>query len=345
MSTPHADVDDADRLARVKLSSAIEPGDLRVTGLVGELGAVKVLDYLEAAGEVENHWGFGIGQELARADSARLLEQAAVAGIRFIIPGDPEWPDRLAGLRDAGALHERGGEPVGLWVRGAGDLTQLGANAVAVVGSRAATDYGMHQATELSRELAATGHTVVSGLAYGVDQAAHRGALVAGRPTIAVMPGGADRPYPAAHAQLLEAIAERGLVVAEAPPGTAPTRARFLARNRIVAGLAEGTVVVEGAIRSGALSTARWTEALHRPVMGVPGPVTSAASVGVNQLIRLGQASMVTTAQEVITDLTTHAYSAAEARDQLDESFVPGPVRSPQGQAPSSIAPAAAPRR
>lgn len=246
MSTPHADVDDADRLARVKLSSAIEPGDLRVTGLVGELGAVKVLDYLEAAGEVENHWGFGIGQELARADSARLLEQAAVAGIRFIIPGEPEWPDRLAGLRDAGALHERGGEPVGLWVRGAGDLTQLGANAVAVVGSRAATDYGMHQATELSRELAATGRTVVSGLAYGVDQAAHRGALVAGRPTIAVMPGGADRPYPATHAQLLEAIAERGLVVAEAPPGTAPTRARFLARNRIVAGLAEGTVVVVG---------------------------------------------------------------------------------------------------
>ncbi|GAB6986828.1 hypothetical protein JCM10369A_33530 [Nocardioides pyridinolyticus] len=138
MSTPHADVDDADRLARVKLSSAIEPGDLRVTGLVGELGAVKVLDYLEAAGEVENHWGFGIGQELARADSARLLEQAAVAGIRFLIPGDPEWPDRLAGLHDAGALHERGGEAVGLWVRGGGDLTQLGANAVAVVGSRAA---------------------------------------------------------------------------------------------------------------------------------------------------------------------------------------------------------------
>ena len=198
MSTPHADIDDADRLARVKLSSAIEPGDLRVTGLVDELGAVKVLDYLEAAGEVENHWGFGIGQELARADPARLLEQAAVVGIRFIIPGDPEWPYRLADLRDAGALHERGGEPVGLWVRGAGDLTQLGANAVAVVGSRAATDYGMQQATELSRELAATGHTVVSGLAYGVDQAAHRGALIADGPTIAVLPGGVDRPYPAA---------------------------------------------------------------------------------------------------------------------------------------------------
>ena len=247
MSTPHADVDDADRLARVKLSSAIEPGDLRVTGLVGELGAVKVLDYLEAAGEVENHWGFGIGQELARADSARLLEQAAVAGIRFIIPGDPEWSDRLAGLRDAGALHERGGEPVGLWVRGAGDLTQLGANAVAVVGSRAATEYGMHQANRAEPRARGHGpHRRQRPRLRGGPGRPPRCAL-AGRPTIAVMPGGADRPYPATHAQLLEAIAERGLVVAEAPPGTAPTRARFLARNRIVAGLAEGTVVVEGA--------------------------------------------------------------------------------------------------
>ena len=213
------------------------------------------------------------------------------------------------------------------------------------MGSRAATDYGTHQATELSRDLVAMGHTVVSGLAYGVDQAAHRGVLLAGGPPIAVMPCGADRPYPAAHAQLLEAIADRPLVVAEAPPGTAPTRARFLARNRIVAGLAEGTVVVEGAFRSGALTTAQWTDALHRPVMGVPGPVTSSASAGVNQLVRLGQASLVTSAQEVITDLTTHAYLAAAVGMQLDESFVPGQVRSPQGHVPGPVASAGAPRR
>lgn len=217
MSTPHADVGDADRLARVKLSSAIEPGDLRVTGLVGELGAVKVLDYLEAAGEVENHWGFTIGHELAHVDPGKVLEQAVDRSIRFVIPGDAEWPDRLAGLRGAGALHDRGGEPVGLWIRGAGDLTRLAVNAVAVVGSRAATSYGTHRASELSWDLATMGHTVVSGLAYGVDQAAHRGALLAGGPTIAVMPCGVDRPYPAAHDQLLEAIADRGL--ARQPPG------------------------------------------------------------------------------------------------------------------------------
>ena len=348
MSTPHADVDDADRLARVKLSSAIEPGDLRVTGLVGELGAVKVLDYLEAAGEVENHWGFTIGRELAHVDPGKVLEQAVDRGIRFVIPGDAEWPDRLAGLRGAGALHDRGGEPVGLWIRGAGDLTRLAANAVAVVGSRAATSYGTHQATELSRDLATMGHTVVSGLAYGVDQAAHRGALLAGGPTIAVLPGGVDRPYPAAHAQLLEAIAERGLVVSEAPPGAGPTRTRFLARNRVVAGLSEGTVVVEAALRSGALNTAHWTTNLHRPVMGVPGPVSSAASTGVNQLVRLGQASMVTSAQDVITDLTTHANAAATAADgasgEPDESFIPGPVSSMRSGVPGPMAPGRRPR-
>lgn len=341
-----ADVDDADRLARVTLSRTIEPGDLRVTGLVGELGAGKVLDYLEAAGEVENHWGFGIAQELGRVDPAQVLEQAAARGIRFIVPGDTEWPTQLGTLRNTGALHDRGGEPVGLWVRGVHDLRQFACNAVAVVGSRSATSYGTEQATELSRDLAAMGHTVVSGLAYGVDQAAHRGALVAGGPTIAVLPGGVDRPYPAAHAQLLEAIAERGLVVSEAPPGAGPTRTRFLARNRIVAGLAEGTVVVEGAVRSGAINTAHWTTNLHRPLMGVPGPVSSVASTGVNQLIRLGQASMVTNAQDVITDVMTHAArSVAGGAEQLDESFVPGPVRSTQRAVPSPAAGVSAPLR
>ena len=301
MSTPHADVDDAARLARVKLSSAIEPGDLRVTGLVSELGAGKVLDYLEAAGEVENHWGFTIGHELAHVDPGKVLEQAADRGIRFVIPGDAEWPDQLGALRDAGALHERGGVPVGLWVRGAGDLRRGAADSVAVVGSRAATSYGLELASDLGRDLASMGQTVISGAAYGIDQAAHRGAVVAGGSTIALIPCGADRAYPTAHAQLLDTIAQRGLVVSEGPPGTTPTGNRFLARNRITAALAEGTVVVEAAVRSGAMNSAHWTANLHRPVMGMPGPVTSVASAGVHQLIRLGEATMVTNAQEVLT--------------------------------------------
>jgi len=332
MSVTTSDVDEADRLARVKLSCTIEPGDLRVTGLVSELGASKAISYLEAAAEVEPHWAFSIGHELAHVDASRVLEQAESGGIRFLTPADAEWPNRLGALRDAGALHDRGGEPVGLWVRGEGDLRQVAANAVAVVGSRAATSYGMEQASDLSRELTSMGQTIASGLAFGVDQAAHRGALAAGGPTIAVMPCGVDRPYPTAHAQLLEAIAQRGLVVSETVPGTAPTRTRFLARSRIVAGLSEGTVVVEGAVRSGALNTAHWTTNLHRPLMGMPGPVTSAASTGVNQLIRSGQASMVTNAQEVLTDLTAAATVASAPA--IDESNVPATRRKAPDRVP-----------
>lgn len=169
--------------------------------------------------------------KLAHVDASRVLEQAESRGIRFLTPADAEWPNRLGALRGAGALHDRGGEPVGLWVRGEGDLRQVAANAVAVVGSRAATSYGMEQASDLARALTSMGQTIVSGLAFGVDQAAHRGALAAGGRTIAVMPCGVDRPYPTAHAQLLEAIAQRGLVVSETPPGTAPTRTRFLIRT------------------------------------------------------------------------------------------------------------------
>ena len=113
--TTRVDVDDADRLARVTLSRTIEPGDLRVTGLVSELGADKILGYLEAAADVESHWGFALAQELGRVDPAQVLEQAAARGIRFILPGDAEWPTQLGALQNAGALHERGGEPVGLW--------------------------------------------------------------------------------------------------------------------------------------------------------------------------------------------------------------------------------------
>ena len=318
---------EADRLACVKLSCATEPGDLRVTGLVSEAGAGKVLGYLEAAAEVESHWAFSIGHDLAHVDPSRVLEQAARHGIRFVIPGDAEWPDQLGALRDAGALHDRGGEPVGLWVRGEGDLRQAAATSVAVVGSRAATSYGQDQAGSLSRELASMGQTIISGASYGVDQAAHRGALAAGGPTIAVLPCGADRAYPSAHAQLLDAIAQRGLVVSEGPPGTAPTRTRFVARNRIVAALAEGTVLVEGAVRSGALNTARWATNLHRPVLGLPGPVTSAASAGVHQLIRVGEATMVTNVQEILNDLTAPPAADAARSARVDESYVPSPVR------------------
>jgi DNA processing protein len=173
-------------------------------------------------------------------------------------------------------------------------------SSVAVVGSRSATTYGTTVASEIAAGVADAGHAVVSGAAFGVDQAAHRGALAVSGRTAAVLACGADRVYPAAHARLLGYLAEHGVVVSEAAPGCAPTRIRFLARNRLIAALTAGTVVVEAALRSGALNTANWAASLSRVLMGVPGPVTSAQSEGVHQLLRVRDGLLVTSAAEVL---------------------------------------------
>ena len=215
-------------------------------------------------------------------------------------PADDEWPAALADLAHAPALHERGGMPVALWAKGPGRLDAMAEQAVAVVGSRSATTYGASVAGEVAAVLGDAGHTVVSGAAFGIDVAAHRGSLAARGPTVAVLACGVDRAYPAAHRQLLDYIADVGVVVSEAAPGCAPTRIRFLARNRLIAALSQGTVVVEAAIRSGALNTANWAAGLSRTLMGVPGPVTSAPSAGVHQLIRVRGALLVTDGHEVL---------------------------------------------
>ena len=169
-----------------------------------------------------------------------------------------------------------------------------------MVGSRSATTYGADVAGQLSSELATAGVTVVSGAAYGIDVAAHRGALAGRGPTVAVLACGADRVYPAGNQHVIDFIARTGLVASEVPPGCAPTKLRFLSRNRIIAALSAGTVVVEAAARSGALNTAHWATRLGRVVMGVPGPVTSAPSEGVHELLRTGEAQLVTRAAHVL---------------------------------------------
>jgi DNA processing protein len=192
--------------------------------------------------------------------------------------------------------------PIALWVRGPGALDELCDQAAAIVGARAATGYGAHVAGEFGAGLAAAGFTVVSGAAIGVDGAAHRGALAAGGPTVAVLACGIDRSYPAAHEALLDRIAATGVVVSEYPPGSVPARHRFLVRNRLIAGLAGGTVVVEAGFRSGAQRTAADARALGRPVMAVPGPVTSGQSAGCHRMIREG-AVLVTRVEEVLEEV------------------------------------------
>jgi len=290
-------VPEAERLARVALSVAFEPADLALAGEVSADGAAAVCRRVLATGTVGNR--SVDADRLDAVDPAAELERAQRNGLRFVIPGDDEWPTQLDDLEHAtDVMDSRGGVPLGLWVRGPARLDSL-ADSVAVVGSRSATDYGTTVTREISARLAEERWAVVSGAAFGIDQAAHRGALAGGGVTVAVLACGADRVYPAAHERLIGHLAEHGAVISEAPPGAAPMRLRFLARNRIIAALARGTVIVEAAPRSGALNTASWTDAISRPVMGVPGPVTAMTSAGVHVLLRRG-ATVVTNGGEVL---------------------------------------------
>lgn len=297
---------DDDRLARATISLVAEPGDVRALGLTRELGPEQFLAALREHPDLRGQLAAAAGR-LATVETERVLESAARRGIRFVVPGDEEWPTQLTDLERAGMLHDRGGIPVGLWVRGPLRLDRLG-EAVSLVGSRSATTYGAQVAADLAAGLGTAGRPVVSGAAYGIDYAAHRGAISAGAPTVAVLACGVDRAYPAEHRDLLRHLGERHAVVSESPPGSAPFRIRFLARNRLIAALGRGTVVVEAAVRSGALNTGTWAERLHRVLMGVPGPLTSAASQGVHQMIRRGSATLVTSVDEVL-ELVGHAGS------------------------------------
>lgn len=289
------DAPDDDLLDRVFLARVIEPGDEVAGRWVREWGVREVARRLRGGGEalpgVSDKRRAGLVARAGRAEPRADLAVAREAGVRFVSPGDGEWPGQLDDLGDA--------RPLGLWVRGRASLRMWALRSVAVVGARACTEYGAHMAATLAAGLAERGWVVVSGGAYGVDGAAHRGALGAGGATVAVLACGVDRAYPRGHAQLINRIGEQGLVVGELPPGDHPTPSRFVLRNRVIAALTRGTVVVEAAHRSGSLVTARAAQRLGRHTMGVPGPATSGLSAGVHELLR-GDATLVTDAAEVV---------------------------------------------
>ncbi|MGN9761336.1 DNA-processing protein DprA [Streptomyces sp. SD31] len=286
---------DDELLGRVFLSRVVEPGDEVAGRWVREYGVGEVVRRLREGAEVlpgvsYKRWD-GLRARAVRVEPGRDLAVAREAGVRFLCPGDVEWPGQLDDLGDA--------RPIGLWVRGRASLRMWALRSVALVGARACTEYGAHMAATLAGGLAERGWVVVSGGAYGVDGAAHRGALGAGGATVAVLACGVDRPYPRGHTQLINRIAEQGLVLGELPPGDHPTPSRFIVRNRVIAALTRGTVVVEAAHRSGSLVTARAAQRLGRHMMGVPGPATSGLSAGVHELLR-GDAVLVTDAAEVV---------------------------------------------
>ncbi|MBD0291989.1 MAG: DNA-protecting protein DprA [Jiangellaceae bacterium] len=303
----------ADRAARAALSALVDPGTpagVRLARQVLNEDASDVLSAIRSGLSTLDRDG-RLRRRSGGVDGETLLRHGALVNARFLCPGDAEWPADVAALEltdDSGA--RPGPPPLGLWVRGDPDLAAVTDRSVAVVGARAATEYGVRVAVDLAAEFAAAGWSVLSGAAYGVDAAAHRGALAAGGMTVAVLACGVDQFYPSANTTLLQRVAAEGLVVSELPPGSHPTRQRFLARNRLIAAMTRGTVVVEAATRSGALNTANWAGDIGRPVAAVPGPVTSSMSAGCHELVRTGAAMLVSSAAEVVDlvgDLGTDA--------------------------------------
>lgn len=282
-----------ERTARMVLSMIVEPDDAVTGRLLGEVGAVEVLrlaerdDGVPGLGIVDARvWRAPFERSDAQTHSQRIVE-AQRMGIGVLIPGDQDWPSTLDDLGDR--------RPYVLWTRGATSfLARPLSDFVTITGARAATSYGKHVAGELASDLANAERLVVAGGAYGIEGAAHRAALAPGGDTIAVMANGVDRPYPMGHRELLERVADLGLMVSEVPPGAAPTRHRFLARARLMAALSAATVVVEAGARSGSLAVAQRAHELGRIVGAVPGPVTSATSIGPHRLIREGVASLIT---------------------------------------------------
>jgi DNA processing protein len=315
---------DDETYARAALTYLAEPGDLRLGALIRAGGAADTLAAIRAgklpgpapagaaAARAMRRWQVRLAEVPAPAEVAGFCR----AGIRLACPHDPEWPAQLGDLGDA--------QPYALWLRGSADLRFSCLRSVAIVGSRAATAYGSYVASEFAASVAARGWAVISGGAYGVDAAAHRGALGADGVTVAVLACGVDVPYPAGHKDLLDAIAAQGVVASEWPPGANATRLRFLVRNRVIASLAPGTLVIEAGQRSGALNTARHARDLSRRLMAVPGPVTSDLSAGCHHIVREWQGTLVTSAAEVVECLSPIAAAAGPAppavlgRDELD---------------------------
>ncbi|MFB2597215.1 DNA-processing protein DprA [Herbiconiux sp. P17] len=339
--------------ATVTWSVLVEPGDGVAGALLESLGADRALSML-IEGRPPHDWlaacaAEGASSELGVADLAaacerwrpRLSSRVVVAALRaaihcraaFVIPTDQAWPESLDVLGEHA--------PIGLWVRGdVGALDHPG-GAIAIVGSRDATNYGEHMAMDLASGLSDRGFAVVSGAAYGIDGMAHRACLASRGTTIAFLAGGVDRLYPAAHHDLLLRVAASGAIVSELPCGSSPTKWRFLQRNRLIAAASNATVVVEAGRRSGSLNTAGHAAALGRPLGAVPGPVTSATSAGCHRLLREYDAVCVTSAADVVEMVL----GSPDARVVAASSVSSGPAAAgPAGLAGPAV-PAAAERR
>lgn len=290
-------------LARIALAVVEAPNAADPSEPQG-VAATDILDRLDAgqppSGVSRDRVKYRFEGRRARTVATEIFTRTHEAGARIVVPGDEEWPTRLGDLaRLPDAM-----PPWCLWLRGPAHLARATEQSVTIVGARCCTPYGRTVASELAFQAASCGWSVASGGAYGIDVAAHRAVLLADTaPTIAVVACGVDQYYPSGHREVFDQIAQTGLIVSQYPAGFAPQRHRFLVRNQILAALTRGTVVVEAAVRSGAKHCLGQAAAMDRYVAGVPGPVTSAYSRGVHQVLRDQHARVVTNGVELLDDL------------------------------------------
>ncbi|KAA9110754.1 DNA-processing protein DprA [Microbacterium rhizomatis] len=326
-----------ERTARVILAVASEPGDAVTGWMIRTLGATEtvtraVADEVPAEPDGDT-WQRRLAPRIDAAQARRVLAETERHGMRVLIPGDADWPASVNALGDHA--------PVALWARGdTGLLAGPVWDRLTMTGARASTGYGEHVTAELVQSAVADSRTVLSGGAYGIDGAAHRTALTSGGPTVAVLAGGLDRPYPAGHTELLARVAKEGLLLSELPPGAAPTKWRFLQRGRLLAALSGTVIIAEAGFRSGSLHTAARAIELGRPVGAIPGPLTSAASAGCHRLLRDGLGSIITgydDVRELLHGVREGAQRAVRERaglevDPLDQQ-APGQRRIPHSPA------------
>jgi DNA protecting protein DprA len=274
--------------ARLALFANIEGGHTFWSNQITELGALIVHEKLLKRGYDQIKFEKLIAN-LQATKVSELLGSLEKTESKFLTPESPEWP---TALNDLQAI------PIGLVVKG--DISSLSDRSLAIVGTRNPTPYGVRIAGDFAAGFIDREWSIVSGGAYGIDSAAHKGALIAEGRTIAVLAAGIDVAYPAGNARLFAEISENGALVSEVIPGAHAIPSRFLTRNRIIAALSQATLVVEAAFRSGSLRTARDAAELMRPVMAIPGPINAPTSEGCHRLIGERAAEIVTSVSDAI---------------------------------------------
>ena len=278
-------------LARAQLFSAIEGGSIFWSNEIAELGAIEVKDRLVSGRYGESNSSPKIADRIKQSSGEEVLTQITSSGAFLLTPEDIDWPV---------SLNDLAAPPIALLIKGQREYLPNLIDSISIVGTRNPTPYGRRIAEDFGAGVADHEWAVVSGGAIGIDAAAHNGCLVGEGITVAVLGGGFNKNYPAAHEKLFAEISESGLLISEVMPDVPAIPHRFLTRNRLIAALSQATIVVEAAFRSGSLRTARDAAEIFRPVMAIPGPINSPTSEGCHRLIAERVAELVSSVSEVM---------------------------------------------